>query len=60
MGAGLLGGPSAIDLPLSEAEVADEHANTRFRVALALGLLADPRGLPVLQRYAEDTYTIGG
>lgn len=57
--AGLLGGPGALELLQSEAEVADEHANTRFRVALALGLLGDRRGLGVLERYADDPYTIG-
>lgn len=58
--AALLGGEGALELLSSEAQVADEHANTRFRVALALGLIGDRRGLPILERYAEDPYEIGG
>lgn len=59
LAAGLLGGAGARELLASEAQVADEHANTRLRVALSIGLLGDPRGLPVLERYAEDPYAIG-
>ncbi|MGQ0669020.1 MAG: HEAT repeat domain-containing protein [Actinomycetota bacterium] len=58
--AGLIGGGEAVELLTTEAQAGDEHANTRFRVALALGLLSDPRGLPVLERYAEDPYQIEG
>jgi HEAT repeat protein len=59
LAAGLLGGAGARELLEAEAQVADEHANTRFRVALAIGLLGDPAGLPVLERYVEDPYRIG-
>lgn len=56
--AGLVG-EGAFEILEAEAQVADEHANTRLRVALALGLLGDPRGLPTLERYVEDPYAIG-
>lgn len=55
--AGLLGSGAALDF--LEAASGDEHANTRLRVALALGVLGDPRGLPILDRYVEDPYKIG-
>lgn len=44
-----------------ERLAADEHANVRFRAALALGTIGDvERARPILDRLAKDTYEVGG
>lgn len=57
MGLGQIGHPSA--LPLLEKLSAHEHANVRFRAALAIANIDEERGLETLERLARDEYKIG-
>lgn len=42
-----------------EKMVADAHANVRFRVALALGLIGQESGLSTLEKMINDHHKIG-
>lgn len=57
MGLGEIGHPCA--LPLLEKLSTHEHANVRFRAALAIALIDEEKGLGVLERISQDEYKIG-
>lgn len=46
-------------LPLLEKLSAHEHANVRFRAALAIAFIDEEKGLRVLERLSQDEYKIG-